>query len=393
MILMVYEDAVALAQEILAPLPTDEFFDLVGRACLDVKGHADHPRTSLFGSDPKRTVLSAFATHSSELDCHAKSPSRAAPVARPVSSPDEFLKLIESFHERGYTVRVPDVVPLSPRLQRFARALEFLLHQPVGSSLFWSKAGADAAVHYDKRDNLIVQLEGRKRWFISTDAAGLQNNWKQVGEPLPHLQRHRVVDVGPGDLIYIPRGTPHTVESTTDSLHLAILFVPITLRDVMIAAIDRLSDNDRMFRETAVSRVDAGHCGAVAGALANGLSRLQANCGSEEFVRSALDLRSARMIGDLPALSKSTPAAAVTRNSRVRQSSLAICHVRPSFDSVDFSQPGGHVAVHPGVDAELRFIASTASFRVADMPGQSSDEVKIALVNRLVASGFLELET
>jgi bifunctional lysine-specific demethylase and histidyl-hydroxylase MINA len=70
---------------------------------------------------------------------------------------------------------------------------------------------------------------------------------------------------------------------------------------------------------------------------------------------------------------------------------LAISHLRHSLASLDFSQPGGHIAVHPGVERELQFIASTQSFRVAEVPGGSSGDVKIALVNKLVDSGFLEV--
>ena len=167
---MIYEHADALLSEILAPLPTEAFFNAVGQTSLDVKGGPDHARKRLLGHDPKRTVLNAYRTHSSQLDSHAVAPTQPPPGARTTSSPEDFLDLIKSFHERDYTVRVPGVVALSPNLQRFARALEYMPHQPVDSSLFWSKAGAKAIIHYDNRDNIIVQLEGRKRWFISLDS-------------------------------------------------------------------------------------------------------------------------------------------------------------------------------------------------------------------------------
>jgi mannose-6-phosphate isomerase-like protein (cupin superfamily) len=387
---MIYDEAEAILAETLAPLAPEAFFAAVGKHCLDVDGSAAHPRRSLFGNDPKRTVLNAYSTHSSELDCHAKAPTQPAPKPRPVSDADEFLELIRAFHERGYTVRVPDVLSLAPDLQRFARALEFMLRQPVTACLFWSAAGAQAIVHYDKRDNIIIQLEGRKRWFISTDPPGLQNNWKHVGEPLPHLQRHRVVDVGPGDLLYIPRGTPHTVESTTESLHLAVLFEPITVREAIIAALDYLSDHDPAFRHTAVRRMQHADLHRVSEDVLAGLSRLAAQCRSEDFVRQAMDMRASRMTSDLPVLPKPTAPAKVARDTLVRQSPFAISFIRPSFDSLDFSQPGGHIALHPGVAPELNFIASTKSFRVADIPGGSAEEVKIAIVSRLIESGFLE---
>jgi mannose-6-phosphate isomerase-like protein (cupin superfamily) len=388
---MIYEQAEALLAEVLAPLTTDAFFDAMGAQCLDVKGSPSHQRCGLFGEHPKRTVLDAFATHSGELDCHARAPTQPPPAARTVASSDEFLQVIQSFHERGYTVRVPDVVKLSPKLQMFARALEYMLRKPVGASLFWSAGGAQAIVHYDKRDNIIVQLEGRKRWFISTDEPGLQNSWKQVGESLPNLERHRIVDVEPGDLIYIPRGTPHTVESTTESLHLAILFEPVTLREAIIAAVDRLSDSDRTLRQTAVRRAREANTVSLSKQVAETLARLATHC-SPEFMKAALDLHAARMTGDLPPLPKPTAPMSVTRDTRVRQSPLAISWMRPSFASLDFSLPGGHIAVHPGVEPELQFIAANESFRIADLPGASSDEVKVALVARLIDSGFLEVQ-
>jgi bifunctional lysine-specific demethylase and histidyl-hydroxylase MINA len=388
---MTPERADAILAETLAPMTTDEFFTVVGKTCFDLQGGTAHPRRRLFGDDPKRTILDAFGTHSSELDCHAKAATQPAPTPRAVSNSDEFLALIESFHKRGYTVRVPGVISLAPELQRFARALECMIRQPVGSSLFWSTAGAQAIVHYDKRDNIIIQLEGKKRWFISTDPPGLQNSWEQVGEALPHLQRHRIVDVGPGDLIYIPRGTPHTVESTTESLHVALLFEPITLREAIIAALDYLSDHDRTFRETAISRVQDADFVALSSQIVEGLGQLLTQSKSQDFLKAATDLRSSRFTVDLPPLGNRSARPPITRDTRVRQSPLAISHLRHSLASLDFSQPGGHIAVHPGVERELQFIASTQSFRVAEVPGGSSGDVKIALVNKLVDSGFLEV--
>jgi hypothetical protein len=388
---MINDQAETLLADVLAPLSTDAFFDAVGKTCLDVKGSPAHFRGQLFGADPKRTALEAWGTHSARLEWHSKVATEPPPISRTVASADEFLDLINSFHERGYTVVIPDVVPLATGLQRFARALEYMLGQPVGASLFWSAAGAQAIVHYDKRDNIIIQLEGKKRWFISTDEPGLQNKWMQVGEPLPHLQRHRVVDAEPGDLIYIPRGTSHTVESTTESLHLAILFEPITVREAIIAAVDHLSDGDRLFRETAVGRVRDADPASLSEAIANGLNRLLTHCRSQGFIEAAMDLRSSRVTADLPALAGPARPSNITRNSLVRQTSLAISYLRPSFASLDFSYPGGHIALHPGVESELDFITSTGSFRVADVPGASGDDVKMALVSRLIECGFLEM--
>lgn len=383
------EEAEAILTSALEPLRLDTFFAALGRQVVDARGGAGHPRAALFGDDPEGTALGAHSTHSERLDCHGVNPVLPPPGARKVADEAEFRSLIHAYHERDYTVRIPDVVSLSPPLQRFARALEALLHQPVDASLFWSKAGAGAVVHYDSRDNLVFQLQGRKRWYVSGERAGLQNNWRQVGELPPSLGPHRVFDLGPGDLLYIPRGTAHTVESVSESLHLAVLFVPTTLREVLIAAVDHLSDLDRSWRETALERVDDAPFG-LPSRLVRQLERLVEQCRSHEFVEAAIEHRSSRFVGSLPALPRPAEAPGLSAETRVRHSPLAIFHRRRTGEWLDFALPGDRLAIHPGVEEELRFIEKTAEFAIRDIPGASSVEVRIALVGRLIAAGALE---
>jgi len=373
------------------PLTVDDFFDALGRRSFDVHGGDNHLRRGLFGDDPKQSLLAGYESHATQLKSYGVAPTLPPPAAKAVGSPDEFRDLIKSFHEREYTVRVPDVIPLSPRLHELTRSLETLLQKPVQSALFWSKAEAKAIIHYDNRDNIAVQLEGKKRWFISTDPPGLQNNWKQVGEPVPQLPRYRVVDAEPGDLIYIPRGTPHTVESTSESLHLAILFIPTTLREAIVAALDYLSDFDRELREPAFGRATDAEIATLMERVANGLARVTQHCGAEDFLKSALDLRSSRMVSELAPLPKPSAVPQLSPATLVRHAPFAISHMRTAQGTLDFTIPGEHIAIHRGVEEELRFIAETEEFRVGDIPGQSSDDVRIALVSRLVASGLLQV--
>lgn len=383
------EEAEAILKGVLEPLRLDMFFAALGRVVLDAPGGPGHQRAALFGDDPVATAMGAHSSHSERLDCHGVNPALPPPRPRKVAGEAEFRTLIQAYHERDYTVRIPDVVSLSPRLQRFARALEVLLHQPVDASLFWSKAGAGAIVHYDNRDNLVLQLHGRKRWYVSTEPSGLQDNWKHIGEPLAQLARHRTIDVGPGDLLYIPRGTPHTVDSTSESLHLALLFVPTTMREVLIAAVDQMSDLDRSWRETAVERVDDG-LGGLPSRVVRQLERLVEQCRSYDFVEAAMEHRSSRFVGDLPALPKPQAVPAISAETRVRHSPLAIFHLRRAGDWIDLAFPGDRLAIHPGVEGDLRFIRDTSEFRIGDIPGASSEEVRVALVGRLMAAGLLE---
>jgi hypothetical protein len=387
---MIIQEAEAILSDVLDPLPPETFYEALGRGSLGARGGPDHPRARLFGDDPVQTMLNAFATHSERLDCHGVETSLPPPGPRKVEGPDAFRELIRVYHERDYTVRIPDVIGLSPPLQQFARALELILHQPVDASLFWSRPGARAIVHYDNRDNLVLHLHGRKRWYVSTDPPGLQNDWKHVDEPLPSLQRHRVVDVEPGDLLYIPRGTPHTVEGDTESLHLAVLFVPVTLREAIIAAVDHLSDLDRSFRETLVGRMPSTGLEALAPRISDGLARLLGQCRSGAFVDEAMQHRSSRIVGDLPALARPPLVQPLVPGSRVRHAPLAVSHLRAAGERLDFALPGNHIAIHPGVEEELRFIQNVPEFRIQDMPGDSTMDVRLALIGRLIGEGLLE---
>jgi hypothetical protein len=388
---MTSAQAETILSDFFAPASIDDFFDALAQNSFDLHGGPDHPRRHLFGDDPKQTLLASYASHATNLKSYGLAPTLPPPATRAVDSPDEFRDLIKSFHEREYTVRVPDVIPLSPRLQEVTRALETLLRKPVQSALFWSKAEAKAIIHYDNRDNIAVQLHGKKRWFISTDPPGLQNNWKQVGEPVPELPRYRVVDAEPGDLIYIPRGTPHTVESTSESLHLAILFIPTTLREAIVAAFDYLSDFDAELRQPAFGRAAEANIPKLTERVTKGLARLTQHCSTDGFLEGALDLRSSRMVSELPPLPKPGAVPQLTLATLVRHAPLAIAHLRAAQGTLDFTIPGEHIAIHRGVEQELRFIAEAEQFRIGDIPGQSSDDVRVALVSRLIASGLLQV--
>ena len=194
--------------------------------------------------------------------------------------------------------------------------------------MFWSGPGAKAPVHYDEYDIIVIQLEGSKRWFVSTDPPGLNNQWKRPGETPPTMERYQTVTLEPGDVAYLPRGTPHTVESLTESIHLSIGFVPVTLRDAMIAAIDLLSDRDRSLRTGVAPEAGATNGGNDALAdqvrAAFGLLLASSDAG---FMDEAMALRSARMVFDLPKLAPANAAVTIGAQTRVRHTPLAIAHL------------------------------------------------------------------
>lgn len=373
----------------------DSFFDdILGRHPRVVPDRADADRLNLFGPDAKQIILNAYRSHAPRMTHHAARPLGAPPGAGAVDTPAEFAALIGEYHDRGYTVRIPEVAPLFPALARFVRALEEVLLVKVEAELFWSAEGLRAPVHYDDWEIIAIQLVGEKRWFISHAPSALPNPWKRIGEKAANLGDSAQVDMRLGDLLYIPRGTTHTVHSTTESLHLSIGFAPLTVRDAIAAMLDHLSDLDRPLRLGATPRADDTAHGRgldpLCGNVRLGLARLSEACRSREFVSEALDHRASRLVCGLPALKPAPASRPLTSNSRVRHSDLAISKVIATPEILDFGQPGGHTLIHLGAEPCVRFVAANAEFRIGDIPGGISDDVRVALVSRLVGTGFLE---
>ena len=278
-----------------------------------------------------------------------------------------------------------------------ARALEILLHQPVSVSAFWSQGGMRAPVHHDDHDLIVAQLKGRKRWFVSKTPSELPNSWKGVSGDAPELGDHHVIDVAPGDLMYLPRGTLHTVDSATESLHVAIGFTPLTMREALIAALDHLSDADPALRATIGGRLGDRMRGPglerMAPPVAAAAARLAEAVRTPGFLAAALHRRSSRTVsgfepGPRPPAGS---APAIGLDTRLRQSEGAFSHLTASAETIDFAYPGGHLYIHRGVQAAVVFIADTAQFRMADLPGDLDEAVRIALATRFLEVGFLEV--
>ena len=394
---MILPEAYATVQRILAPLSAEHFFNQVlGQRFVKVPGQKG-VRTAMLGADPEQTILSAYALLAPHLGSHAQEPIGTPPQIEPVAGEREFRALIDVFHQRRYTVRVPSVRRIAPDVDAFCRALEMVLHQPVKAEVFWSRGDAKAPVHHDNHDLIALQLRGRKRWFIETDPSPLPNAWPHIpAGGAPQLGPHQEVEVEAGDLLYVPRGTQHRVDALSDSLHISIGFVPLTLRDAIIAALDHLSDLDRSFREMADGRLGISvrndKFGELPRRVHEGAIKLASLCSSADFVADSLQRRSSRAVSELEKLVPTT-FGAVSIDSQVRHTSRAMSHLTSNADKIDFAHPGGHIYIHRGAGEAVAFIAETANFRVGDLPGAVDDEIRVALVEKFVAGGFLEIAT
>jgi hypothetical protein len=389
---MLFPEAQRTLQQLLAPLPLDEFLDkTLSGGCYRIDGAGAAERSALLGPDPRAVLAAAFHL-APKLTFHSANPSGPPPSLEGVADARDFRARIGQFHARNYSVRFPELRPLWPQLDRVARALELMLLQPVTTSAFWSMGGMRAPVHYDDHDLIVVQLLGEKRWQVA-DSSELPNTWRGIPPDTVELGPHTSFDVHPGDVVYLPRGTLHSVTSEAESLHLSIGFTPLTLREALIAALDQLSDVDQTLRTTVGGRLAYQLRGAgverLAAPVLDGLERLRAACRTPGFLAAALQRRSSRVVAALAALPAPTTPPALDLDSELVHTEVAVCHLTANPEKIDLSHPGGHVYIHRGAEQGLLYMVNTPRFRVREVPGEIADEVRLSLAAKLVAIGFL----
>lgn len=388
--------AQGLLARLVDPLPLDRFLDdVLGKQPIVLQAARCAASRDLLGDDPEGAILNGYAELAPNITSHALAPTGPVPAVEAVPDAAAFRARIAEFHERHYTVRIPGIRNLAPQMSALIRALEVVLHVPVDVEAFWSRADGAAPVHFDDYDLIMVQLKGRKRWIISTEPSALPNAWKTIPNRPMSIENGMTVEVGPGDLIYIPRGTLHTVEGIADSLHASIGFVPLTLREAVIACLDHLSEFTLPLRQSIAPRlgqqIAASDFGGLPERVRQAAGFLLKNCQADGFIAGALQRRSSRLIGDLHKLEAGAGHAAITADTRLRHHPLAVSHLSGNETKIDFAYPGGHHYIHRGADESLQFIARTEEFAVSQIPGEITDDVRIALVEQLVECGFLQV--
>jgi ribosomal protein L16 Arg81 hydroxylase len=115
----------------------------------------------------------------------------------------------------------------------------------VLASLFFTPAGGGAVPHFDKNENFTIQLTGAKRWQVgetpmvpaTPDSYTLGSSaiMPALAPLLAAAQRppERTVDLKPGTLLYVPRGTVHHTGAGEPSWSLNLSYCPSTWLDLL----------------------------------------------------------------------------------------------------------------------------------------------------------------
>ena len=286
-------------------------------------------------------------------------------------------------------------------LARFCRALELELQHPVQTNAYVTPAGSRGlAVHHDTHDVFVLQLAGHKHWDVYEPAVELPlptQRWsKDRHQPGEHVLS---AELGPGDVLYLPRGFAHSAASGDEvSAHLTVGVLVQTWADVARDLVRSVAD-DVEFRQTLPVGFasDPGFPAAVAAfveRLQKHVANVDAAALAEATTRRFWSSRPPILAGQLAQLAL---AERLSDRSVVRRRPEACCHL--SLESGDDAGVerlvvalGDRELRMPAVlEAAVRRLSSGAAIEVADLAGELDADSRLVLVRRLVREGLLEV--
>jgi hypothetical protein len=341
-------------------------------------------------------------------------------VERCLSLPDVFLRQSISTPRRGSGV--PDLPPrsmaelyhrlsigLSVRIRHLEnfldpeapllalyRSMEMTLQHPKASLSCYISPGTSDGLgpHSDESEIFTLQVSGAKRWRIFGKAS-LANphifHPDEVGEPECEIVLH------PGDLLYVPRGRIHWVDSVSESsFSVAMVFTPFTWR-TLFSAVAELAANDARFDEA-----------LPVGALLDGIDREFMNGTFKEFTKVAQDCLSMMTAHDLAdylgkrlvAQSTLPPAAqlekvidikSVTGETVVTRRTGLMCYLTAAGGTCILTLPGGSQISEDirAIETLADLIVRNESTPVDQMYGALTLAEKIDLARKLIVAGML----
>ncbi len=319
---------------------------------------------------------------------------------------------------KGPSARVTRAQGFAPDLAVLCERLSDELSHRVSANLYVAPAqsrGLDR--HQDGHDVLILQVEGRKRWKVWSNAApppldslpaltfesGKRTRRDYRGTPFGGRsvkdaeivgKREWSFDLAPGDLIYVPRGFAHDVwTEESHSVHLTLGFHLVSWVDLLMTVVAQASRRHVEIREClpiGFARV-APDVGEVRQSTRELLALLDDTDGAE-----ALEEVIGRWLHrDLEKPPQNPKAAApkLVEDQRLRRIAPAAFVTRSgSVGLFRASDRPAEIWLPSAFAKALRFVATVEppEFEVRDVPGMSPSS-RTRLCEMLIVEGYLEI--
>lgn len=286
--------------------------------------------------------------------------------------------------ERGATIVLQGLHLGRPELGAFCRSLERTLGHPTQVNAYYTPRSAQGLpVHHDTHDVFVLQIAGEKRWLVYEPALELplknQEYSAELGGPGPAV--HDLV-LGPGDMLYLPRGWLHeALTSESDSLHLTVGVNVVTWLDAFRAALEECGD-ELGFRRS----IQDGDPAELIDALRSRLATEDVDRRASEKLRQTRRPIRDGQLAQLRALDE------LDVHSGLERRATVLAGIAEHNGSVVLAFEGKELTFPVHAGEEVRAVLELDEpFAATDLPGSLDEEGRLVLVRRLVREGLLRI--
>lgn len=300
---------------------------------------------------------------------------KATPIHRETGK--SALDVALGYYRKGNTILVAGGESLLDRVAGACRAIDCALfkqgvsiREATSANFYIGPCNADGLpIHYDNHCVIVVQIAGTKDWTVFETPTELPSD--RCGEPiengdlgLPILQP----SLTPGDILYIPRGTPHCAKSGAQgSVHVTFSISCFTWADICGNA---NSSSSLMSRSANFTQISTDSCAsALSYALAKRLEKFQ------PFSNGRID-----------ALLKSEN---LSEDEKVCWAEHVILVSYFENDAACLSFPGGKLGIPAELSLVWKFVSENTVFFIRDLPDCSVEYDKIKISSILMRRGLI----
>lgn len=199
---------------------------------------------------------------------------------------------VKKWFEAGYTLNLRGVHLFDKTLNRASGILSEIFGCYVRTNIYVTPQGMTGLVpHYDVHDVFVVQISGSKKWSIyqSAFANPTSRHEFKAQKYAVGPEEHQIV-LSPGDILYLPRGMPHSATTLNDggaSVHITFGIEEPVLTDLLRVLADHLED-EPYFRQSLASALEGNTGAYLEGVFKSISARIETMSDSERRKLAAL---------------------------------------------------------------------------------------------------------
>lgn len=298
--------------------------------------------------------------------------------------------LLHAFAD-GYSIVVNSIDRFWAPLSALCRRIESALQQPVGANLYYSPAHTQGfPAHFDEHDVLVTQVRGDKCWDLfeaePEALSGRADPWVVPGLSSAPTRRCRL---GPGDVLYLPRGWAHRVTTgERPSLHITFGIRSLRWADLVLRAARAAVRADPELQRAIPlhDEPNATDLNERAAAMLASLVPGPADDPYRELMAEVHATRTPALTGQLAEIAASQTELTASTRLRRRPGLRPICTVDGDETTIRFA--GNGVTAPASFAPAFELLCRRESIRVAELTAAAGDDAR-PLAHALVANGLL----